>query len=405
VARALALAAAVIVLLCATAGCGGSGTAGTRLAVTPTSGLWDAPLRIKLSGLSPHAHATLRASARDARGEPFTSKTAVRADASGRVLLRGDAALRVLWTLTPPTAPEAWAFVAPQGATDIHLAAAGATAVVRRHLRAPGVRTRRFTVARDRIDGELFEPPSTSRRRPAVLLLGGSEGGLERTDEAALLASHGYPALALAYFHASGLPKNLLRIPLAYFARALRLLARQPGVDPSRLVVDGGSRGSEAAQLVGIHYPALVHGVIAEVPNASCACGIEPWTGVGRGSGCLGAAWTYDGKAIPYDRPTAHPARQFHDERINGPILLTCGEDDLLWPSCPMAHAIVARLHAHGFAHPVRLLDFPDGGHGIGSLPNVPSRFPPILGASRYANEPAKVRVSKARLAFLRSLD
>lgn len=404
-AHALALVGVAVVLLCAAVGCGGSRRAGMQLAATPALGLWDAPLRIELSGLGPHTHATLRASARDARGRNFTSKTSVRADASGRVVLRKDAALRVLWTLTPPAAPEAWAFVPPQGVTTIHLTAAGATTSVRRRLRAPGVRTRRFTVPRDGIDGELFRPPSDSRRRPAVLLLGGSEGGLERTDEAALLASHGYPTLALAYFHVSGLPKNLLRIPLAYFARALHLLARQPGVDPSRLVVDGESRGSEAAQLVGIHYPALVHGVIAEVPNASSACGIEPWIGVGRGSGCLGAAWSYRGQAIPYDRPSANPAHPFPDERIDGPILLTCGDDDLLWPSCPMAHAIAARLHAHGFAHPVTLLDFPNGGHGVGGLPNVPSRFPPVLGASRYSNEPARVRVSNAKLAFLRALD
>jgi pimeloyl-ACP methyl ester carboxylesterase len=404
-ARMLALAAAAVALLCVAMGCGGSGSARPRLVATPASGLWGAPLRIELSDLAPHAHATLRARTRDARGTTFTSNTPVTADVSGRVVLRGDAALRVLWTLTPPTAPEAWAFVPPQGAATIHLAAAGVTAVVRRGLRARGVSVDRFTLPRDGVDGELFEPRSTSRRRPAVLLLGGSEGALERTDEAELLASHGYPALALAYFHASTLPKNLLRIPLEYFARALRLLARQPGVDPSRLVVDGESRGSEAAQLIGIHYPALVHGVIAEVPNASSACGIEPWTGAGRSSGCLGAAWTYRGKAIPYDRPSAHPDHPFADERIDGPILLTCGEDDLLWPSCPMAHAIATRLHALGFAHRVTMLDFPHGGHGVGGLPNVPSRFPPVLGASRYANEPPKVSVSKARLAFLRALD
>src|SRR3954470_4655074 len=63
---------------------------------------------------------------------------------------------------------------------------------------------------------------------PGIVVLGGSEGGLAQAEElAAGLASHGFAALALAYFGAAGLPERLAEIPLEYLEAAVdRLLAR-----------------------------------------------------------------------------------------------------------------------------------------------------------------------------------
>jgi pimeloyl-ACP methyl ester carboxylesterase len=63
-------------------------------------------------------------------------------------------------------------------------------------------------------------------------------------------------------------------------------LALQPGVDPARLVVAGLSRGSEAAQLLGVHYPKLVHAVVALVPSNQIFCDIAQNT-----TGCAGPAF------------------------------------------------------------------------------------------------------------------
>ena len=59
--------------------------------------------------------------------------------------------------------------------------------------------------------GDFFVPPPVpaGKRYPAVLIIGGSQGGLSSVILAAALASHGYPALAIAYFDAPGLPASL----------------------------------------------------------------------------------------------------------------------------------------------------------------------------------------------------
>lgn len=109
------------------------------------------------------------------------------------------------------------------------------------------------TVARNGFLG-VFDRPSSARRHAAVLLFGGSEGGLSTGGIAYRFAAHGYPALAIGYFRGKGLPKLLVHIKLEYFVRALRWLDARPEVDPKRIVVLGISRGSEAAQLLGATF-------------------------------------------------------------------------------------------------------------------------------------------------------
>jgi hypothetical protein len=51
-------------------------------------------------------------------------------------------------------------------------------------------------------------------------------------------------------------------------------------------------------------------------------------------------------------------------ERIGGSVLLACGQQDLVWPSC----AYVDAISAHRFAHPVTALRYRDAGHLVGGL-------------------------------------
>lgn len=182
------------------------------------------------------------------------------------------------------------------------------------------------------------------------------------------LAASGFPTLTIAYFHAPGLPHDLKKIPLEYFAKALRWLRKQPGVDPHRVYIMGASRGTEAAQLVAIHYPKLVHGAVLGSPTDFVH---EGWTTDHGGQPLDTAAWTYRDKPIPhtsYSVDTGLLGSAMPVEDIDGPLLLACGGSDEVWDSCEASHRIIERLDRHHSPHRHVLLDYPRAGHGGGEF-------------------------------------
>ena len=143
-----------------------------------------------------------------------------------------------LFQFMAPDDPRPLGFGALSGTSVVRLEAkvdgrtvATATAT-RRSPEAVGVTTRKLTVPADGVYGVLYRPKDTTTRMPALLVFGGSEGGLSYPVQvkAALLAAHGYPTLALAYFDAPGLPKDLAAIPLEYFRKAR---SRSSGPSPA----------------------------------------------------------------------------------------------------------------------------------------------------------------------------
>ncbi len=188
---------------------------------------------------------------------------------------------------------------------------------------------------------------------PAVMLLGGSEGGwpTHGVTLARRLAENGVPALALASFGLPGLPAHLQAIPLEYFADAMTWLANeQGGLEPTQVVVLGISRGSEAAQLLAVHSPHLVHHVVAIVPS-NLVMGAWP-------PPAHGAAWTVDGAPIPYASrfgpdPEGNASAVIPVERIAGRMLVVGAGSDAVWPSAAMTEAIAARRVEHGHADDV----------------------------------------------------
>jgi fermentation-respiration switch protein FrsA (DUF1100 family) len=237
-----------------------------------------------------------------------------------------------LFTLmAPPPGSAPAAFLHPEAGYDVTLQASvsgrvAATATVRRPSPvAVGVVEKELRPASGGIYANLYLPSDTAGRRPAVPVFGGSDGGLTTSFAAALLAAHGYPSLALAYFKAPGLPEDLDNIPLEYFTRALRVLRAQPGVDPRHVLVSGVSRGSEAALLLGAYFPQLVNGVIAGVPSSVAApsqpsarpSSVNPTrpgsrrrssqsSASGARSCSPAASWTGSGRPVPTATPSPH---------------------------------------------------------------------------------------------------
>jgi dienelactone hydrolase len=325
------------------------------------------------SGLDPGEAATLSVTTTDARGYVWSSSASYRADGNGQIDLSrttpsggsyseqdGMGLFRSMKPKGPSPLP---AFLVLPGVDEFDkiVVSAGSREVTQHLVRqfySPGVVLTRKRTPADTFYGDYFSPADVSTRKPGVLIFGGSEGGLSGTTEAAQLASLGYPALALAYFAEPGLPTNLLNVPLEYFVGALSWLSQQAGVDPAHLVVYGVSRGSEAALLLGADFPNIVHGVVALVPSAWVNCSFP---------NCNGAAWTVKGRPIPFDGPASGDEALIPVTKIQGPIFIDCGDDDAVWTSCQYSNRIKAEL-ATGFPYQHPILEFPDAGHGIGSL-------------------------------------
>ncbi|MBN9108859.1 MAG: prolyl oligopeptidase family serine peptidase [Pseudonocardia sp.] len=251
------------------------------------------------------------------------------------------------------------------------------------------------TVAGTGFHGELHLPSDGGgAARPAVLVVGGAEGGLTVDPLAAALARNGFPSLAVAYFGLPDLPPTLSRIPLEYFAGALRTLAAQPGGDPHRIVVWGVSRGSEVAQLLAVDFPELVAGVVADSPSSVVhASSVSPDI----------AAWTLGGRDVAYasvahqDDPQA-PGATIDDAAIAGPVLTICGDADRLWPSCAFADAIAARSPR------VTTLVRPGAGHAFVGLHLQGAQAPGVAARSAAAGGSAEANTDAAIDAFDRAV-
>lgn len=230
--------------------------------------------------------------------------------------------------------------------------------------------------------------PANSRPAPAILLLGGSEGGLSKgaARQGALLSARGYVVLHLSYFGGPGQPAQLKGIPLETFTRALDWLKAQPEVARDRIGIIGVSKGAEAALLVASRRPELKIAVLG-VPSSVV------WPGIGGAELVTESSWTEAGKPVPftpygwtgewrgiyalYADALADPAKASEGaipaERAGGAIVMVCGEADALWPSCPMARAVAARLGKAKYRHPVTLLAYPDAGHASFGPPLDPA--------------------------------
>ena len=152
---------------------------------------------------------------------------------------------------------------------------------IRRRLAAPGVTDRQLRESGK--VGRLFLPPGDGPH-PAMIVLSGSSGGIN-LPVSALLASHGYAALALGYFAMEGLPPTLDAIPLEYFGEAIAWLRRQAEVRDDAVGVTGTSRGGELALLLGATFPEI-RAVVAYVPSGVIHSGLTRSSdGGGHGSG------------------------------------------------------------------------------------------------------------------------
>jgi dienelactone hydrolase len=404
----LALSLVSLLALSALLACSSTTHGPLVITVDKSTVLVSSPVHVMVSGLDPGEAATLAVTTTDAGGHVWSSSASFKADGNGQIdLSRATPSggsyteadgMGLFGSMKPTGQSPLPTFLVLPGVNEIDkiVVTAGshevAQQLVRQFYGSGVVLTRKRTPA-DTFYGDYFSPADVSTKKPGVLIFGGSEGGLSGTTEAAQLASLGYPALAVAYFAEPGLPANLLNVPLEYFVGALTWLSQQPGVDPAHMVAYGVSRGSEAALLLGADFPNIVHGVVALVPSAWVNCSFPS---------CNGAAWTVKGRPIPFDGPASGEEALIPVSKIQGPIFIDCGDDDAVWTSCQYSNRIEAEL-ATGFPYLHPMLEFPDAGHGIGSIVPYLNYSEPVAlqGRTASSNQLARESAWPQLLTFL----
>jgi dienelactone hydrolase len=365
------------------------------LDVSPAVSLDDEPVHIQVSGLSAGQQIELTASATGLTGATWSSSATFTADDDGMVDLDRDApdfgdyqgvdGMGLIAAMSPTSAAPAPdveladLMAAMSDEYPVRVAVTdGPSVEISRVNIAPGVTHQPLTVAEHGVAGVLVTPAEPAGA--GVLLIGGSEGGVSfyAAKMALMLAAHGYPALAVGYFNAPGLPAELRDIPIEYFANAATKL---PG--PVRVV--GISRGSEAALLLSALYPQLVAGTVLAAPAGRVNLGFPNG----------GFAWTF-GNVPRLDIPYS---------AIVGPVLAFAGTADAIWSSADnvtsLGEQLGDRLQSSVIA---------DAGHDILGVPYVgadPETIHPVtgnpihMGGTRQVNEQARRDTWAALLEFL----
>ncbi len=379
-------------LALACGGCAG-GTAGP-LHVRLNPGSADAavttPVHIMVSGLPPGL-VTVQARARDDEGRLWRSAAQFRVGPAGTLNLATAVPVSgsyhvadadgLLWSLHPAFTrnPSTQFFEGPQGFTvRLQVVVGGQVRAAAALTRSAVLNIRTYsvqTVSREGFASILFTPDKIRPGAPAVVVIGGSEGG-EYTPTAASLAQAGYPALALGYFNEPGLPQCLCRIPLEYFGRAVRWLRAQPSARGRPIILYGVSRGGEGALLIASFEPHLFDAVVASSPSSVVNGAF--------GGNVSDPAWTLHGKALPF-------GEEIPVGRIRVPLLLGDGGQDEIWDSAASARTIMAELRAAHDPAPYTNLYYPHAGHGfLGTPPYYPyagySARGTLLGGTQQAN-------------------
>ena len=363
------------------------------VSVTPETALVDEPFDVRVTGAPPGGSVTITITAESERGATWSLTREARADDAGGVVLPDE---YVLAELRPSGDAPDDDYLRPPFSLDVTARAGDerAETTVGRVVEPDGVEITELLVEPDGFRARWWVP-GEGARRTAILLLGGSEGGLSSGLTSGVLAGHGYHVLQLAYFSEEGLPDELLRIPLEYFRTALDWLHARDEIDGGTVVVQGVSRGGELALLLGTTYAELLDAVVAYVPSASVFPAIVDQSQ---------PAWTLRGRGVPSELIPV--------ERIRGPVFLVGGRADALWPSGVSVDLIAEQLRQNG-RRDVVALNYDDAGHGVGRV--VPNTYTPTVVRTRYgelsgggspeADEAAREDSWPKLLRFLDDLD
>ena len=284
--------------------------------------------------------------------------------------------------------------------------------------------------------GAVFATLPGNVRRPALIVLGGSEGGgWVARDRSPRFASRGFAVLGLPYYSPGAkdreipeLPAAFADIPVERLDAAFAWLKARPEVDASRVALVGVSKGAEFV-LIAASRSKWITSVVAIAPTDVVWEGWGPGVEPGKRS-----SFAFDGKPLPFvpyrefaeelagfrtgrevrmrrfqDKgraadPAAAVKARIEVEKFRGPLLVIGGHDDQVWASGMMAQNISERRAAAGLV--TTALIFPEAGHslsGNGWMPTTQyNAGPSKSGGTPQANADAQARAFPETIAFLK---
>ncbi len=421
-----------------------------NLVVTPEDAGIDVPRQISLRGAVPGEKVVMSASTVRS-GVRWTSYAEFMADDRGMVELAKhvpDAeastydtadAMGLIWSQLPQV--ESAREVFNQSVFDPLVTTIGVRSGVNNVsatlVQRIAIEVKRIEVDEEGVYGVLFLPDDPTPK-PAVIVLGGSEGGLQE-HQAALYASHGYAALALGYFRVPGRSDYISYTDLEYFTQAMAWLRQRVRPAHDFVAISGFSRGAELALLLAATYPNAVSAVIAFAPSAfvhSSQNAADPEMGREAPTWLVNgeplchlwqnnrhASWEAFDSSVPHRHElaiqtalqdiAAMDAARIPVERIKGPVLLLSGTDDGVWPASRFCKMVVDRLAVRPTPSLVQWVNTPHAGHAI-RFPYVPtsqatylhpvSRLLCTTGGQPYADAQAGRESWKAVLQFLHTV-
>ena len=414
------------------------------LHVTPKVALYDAPVHVVVDGLKPDALITLKLSTTDAKGHKWQSQATYHSNLDGELDLSSSAPLKgsyhgvqsmgLFWSMRPSdgkkleypiptpktskknkTSGTLYTLMAIEHGHEI-----GKATLVRRAI-APNVDVRR--IRRSGFYADLYYPKryaSGKEKHPAVIALGGAEGGIRAADQfGAWLSSHGFVVLSLAWYHFGTLPKKMVNVPVNMINKRLNNLAKQPFVDPRKIGIIGGSWGGILSLFAASHM-SRIHAVVSWLGGPIVGPGLERGVPPAGYKSVEKSPFLYHGKPVGF---TSYPSLMKFMKtgnwklidsglipvwKIDGPILFVTGGDDKLEYSALQATWAMHQLRVHHKVQEAHVLFYRNAGHLIwpGYTPTTTradfNKYIPVGGTPRgYAK--ADSAVGPAVLHFLKS--
>ena len=377
-----------------------------KLEVFPKRVLIGDPIHVRVSGLQAGQTGSLVVSGADQFGNLWSSRASFKADEAGIIDTSRDAPIEgsyqgkdqagLFWSMTCQQTREMVSPFPIIPSITITLWVNGQEKVSQVIERVSRVELDSQELT-EPIVGVFFKPRELSRPTPALIVLGGSEGGYNQGWAAVIASKTRLPTLALGYFGFKGLPATLERIPLETIEKALLWLNRQPFVAKDCFGIIGASRGGELAILSASIFP-QIRAVVGYT-----ASGVI-WEGIGSKPA---PAWTFRGQPFPYllfltdeesqrlfleaqakgttyfTEPSFLYSIKMQESRIQeatipvenskAAFLLIGNPHDGVWPSQMLSKIAIDRLKAHNHPRSFEILSYDQGGHMLISYPYYPT--------------------------------